>query len=318
MEHKTNCFLCENSAVRIDTDGDFIHIKCHICGDIFVTGSFYATEKCKNLSDKEKIALRYYFKTSTISRKSNPYYIEKLATYNFESIINSVPYPSSLLDKINSVLEYISIKTDFFGQKITISNNDYPLFFCRDEKELKEIISYLIQNNLLNLRNNIENQNLLKITTEGIKKIEELGKNTKSDQCFVAMWFDEETKKLWLEGIMPIVRKAGYKPLKIDELEHIDNIVSRIISEIRQSKFMIVDLTGYRGGVYFEAGFGFGLGLPVIYTCREDKLEEVHFDLKQQNIILWKDNELPKFKTKLINRIGAVVGLNEQKVKVKQ
>ena len=33
---------------------------------------------------------------------------------------------------------------------------------------------------------------------------------------------------------------------------------------------MVCDLTGYRGGVYFEAGFASGLGLPVIYTCRKD------------------------------------------------
>ena len=32
-------------------------------------------------------------------------------------------------------------------------------------------------------------------------------------------------------------------------------IPSEIISEIKRSKFMIADLTGYRGGVYYEAGF---------------------------------------------------------------
>jgi len=37
---------------------------------------------------------------------------------------------------------------------------------------------------------------------------------------------------------------------------------------------MICDLTGYRGGVYFEAGFAYGLGLEVIYTCRKDWTKE--------------------------------------------
>jgi len=37
---------------------------------------------------------------------------------------------------------------------------------------------------------------------------------------------------------------------------------------------MVCDLTGYRGGIYFEAGFAYGLGLDVIYTCREDWCKE--------------------------------------------
>ena len=40
--------------------------------------------------------------------------------------------------------------------------------------------------------------------------------------------------------------------------------------QIRKSKFLIADFTGQRGGVYYEAGFAYGLGLPVIWTCRKD------------------------------------------------
>ncbi len=98
---------------------------------------------------------------------------------------------------------------------------------------------------------------------------------------------------------------------------------------------MVCDLTGYRGGVYFEAGFAYGLGLDVIYTCRKDwskerKLKDkegkivkelydndgkpikvlkegVHFDLAHRNRIQWEMKDLGKFKTELENRIKAVI-----------
>ena len=99
---------------------------------------------------------------------------------------------------------------------------------------------------------------------------------------------------------------------------------------------MVCDLTGYRGGVYFEAGFAYGLGLDVIYTCREDwtreeillnapngdkvktlfdkngkeisvKKEGVHFDLSHRNRITWEPDKLDDFKNALENRIKAVV-----------
>ena len=45
------------------------------------------------------------------------------------------------------------------------------------------------------------------------------------------------------------------------------------------------------GGVYFEAGFALGLGLPVIWTVKETGLEHLHFDTRQYNHIGWKDPE---------------------------
>jgi nucleoside 2-deoxyribosyltransferase len=61
-----------------------------------------------------------------------------------------------------------------------------------------------------------------------------------------------------------------YRALKIDDWEHTNDINDELIAQIRRSKFMVCDFTGYRGGVYFEAGFAYGLGMEVIYTCRKD------------------------------------------------
>ena len=37
--------------------------------------------------------------------------------------------------------------------------------------------------------------------------------------------------------------------------------------------------------VYFEVGFTKGLGIPVIWTCREDDFDDLLFDTKQYNHI---------------------------------
>ena len=64
--------------------------------------------------------------------------------------------------------------------------------------------------------------------------------------------------------------------------------------------------TGARGGVYYEAGFAHGLGIPVIFTCRNESLDKVHFDTRQYNHIVWTDPA--KLRTDLRNRIAAVIG----------
>ncbi|MBZ0167218.1 MAG: nucleoside 2-deoxyribosyltransferase, partial [Candidatus Omnitrophica bacterium] len=58
-------------------------------------------------------------------------------------------------------------------------------------------------------------------------------------------------------------------------------------------------------GVYFEAGFAYGLGIPVIWCCREDNIKKLHFDTRQYNHLLWSNAK--ELKNKLISRIKATI-----------
>jgi nucleoside 2-deoxyribosyltransferase len=107
------------------------------------------------------------------------------------------------------------------------------------------------------------------------------------------------------KGIAPALEQAGYQPTRIDLQEHNDKIDDRIIAEIRRCGLLIADFTGQRGGVYFEAGFAMGLGLPVIWTCRSDDVGDLHFDTRQYNHIVWDDPQ--DLKNKLLNRILATL-----------
>lgn len=83
-----------------------------------------------------------------------------------------------------------------------------------------------------------------------------------------------------------------------------------MIAEIRRSRFLVADFThgaeGARGGVYYEAGFAQGLGLPVIFTVREDMIGAVHFDTRQYPHVLWKTPG--DLRTQLTSRIAATIG----------
>ena len=117
-------------------------------------------------------------------------------------------------------------------------------------------------------------------------------------------------RDVWEHGFDPAIREAGYEPVRIDQKEHVNKIDDEIISEIRRSRFVVADFThghsGARGGVYYEAGFAHGLNIPVIFSCREDVLQRVHFDTRQYNHLVWKTAQ--ELRSKLVNRIAAVIG----------
>ena len=130
-------------------------------------------------------------------------------------------------------------------------------------------------------------------------------------QAFVAMWFDPRMKKVYSRGIEPAIRDTGYEPVRIDRKEFLGKVDDEIVAELRKSRFVVADFTtskkaGARGGVYYEAGFAQGLGIDVIYTCRQDRMKAVHFDTNHFNHITWKK---PKdLREQLQHRIEATLG----------
>ena len=92
----------------------------------------------------------------------------------------------------------------------------------------------------------------------------------------------------------------------ISKKEHANKIDDEIVAEIRRSAFLVADFTEHRQNVYFETGFAIGLGLQVIWTCRKDHIEELHFDIRQYNCIDWEtERDLAQ---RLQQRIEAMFG----------
>lgn len=81
-------------------------------------------------------------------------------------------------------------------------------------------------------------------------------------------------------------------------------IDDRILAEIRASSILIADYTLHRHGVYYETGFAQGLGLPIIWTCRKDDINSLHFDVRQWPMLDW---EIPaELEAKVRDRIRAL------------
>lgn len=149
------------------------------------------------------------------------------------------------------------------------------------------------------------------VRPKGYMRYEELRtRGARADQAFVAMWFDASMNNAFGEGIAEGVRRAGYVAVRVDALGHNEKVDDRIIAEIRKSRFVVVDFTGQRQSVYFEAGFALGLNLPVIWTCRQDDIENLRFDTRQYNCIGWESAE--DLATRLHRRIEAILGRGPQ------
>ena len=211
-----------------------------------------------------------------------------------------------LADRANSVGE----TTEINWEPSRVFETDLSAMAWSESTNLEEVnyfLRFLVERNWVSNPGQISYQ----VTVDGHGRISDQAANVDSSQAFVAMCpFNDEVMQAFEKGIRPAVETAGYKPMRIDRKPDVEKIDDEIIAEIRRSRFLVADFThgkdGARGGVYYEAGFAHGLGIPVICTCRHDLVNELHFDTRQYHHTVWKSHE--DLRDALKNRILAIVG----------
>lgn len=136
--------------------------------------------------------------------------------------------------------------------------------------------------------------------------IEEQNRGKDSRNVFIAMSFGIEDKSKVREAIISACKEHGFNASTVDQENYLGKITDRIYAMIKESAFIVSDYCSNNHGVYFESGYAEGLGKKVIYTVRAGKdLEELHFDTKQTNYIIWSSYE--ELKEKISDRIRATI-----------
>lgn len=240
-------------------------------------------------------------------------------------------FPETTIAKLDALLKAYaeSIKGDYLGQITPSQPYLVAEIAAGNMSELNGLTNLLQQLDYID-------QNLV-ITAKGWIHLDEIRKSeVLSDSVFVAMWFDDVTIN-YRKAVIFAIESCGFEPIVIDRQDYNDFIMNQVISQIRQSRFIVADFTcrseiekenkilnGVRAGVYWEAGMAYGLGRPVIHTCEDnvDSRNRLHFDVRQYNTIFWKEDNLgikirsldqrienPNFVEQLAIRIRNTIGL---------
>jgi len=215
--------------------------------------------------------------------------------------------PKTLNDHLIHLMEVIKKQADDFGKDI--DSFDLRQLYMRDRSEIEFFMKYAKDLSYITYIDVSTGANKsyrsVKILPNGwvfIGKME-IGIE-KRNQIFIAMWFNTTMDRAQ-EVISESIRELGFSPMRIDNKEHNNDVSSEILYEIRNSKCIIADVTGQRSGVYFESGYALGLKIPVIWSCREDDMKNIHFDTRQYNHVIWKNEE--DLKERLKKRIRSTL-----------
>lgn len=307
------CPIC-NEPAKVSTITRYVNEKgyleclytCPHCGS-YILPNMSLLSVVFGPSDNLFFLSCYLFENREFHDKYNPLRLDMNMLESISKIVHL-----TVDDKIEKLLTYINNHSSYFGEIVRLSSE---VIYSRNGDELRNLLNGLTEQGFVDDRFSTDGCPAATMKIKGIEHIKKKSKEEKKDSCFVAMWFNEELNKVYDQCIVPACHDAGYEPVRVDRENYNGDITDRIISQIRTTAFTIADMSGYRGGVYYEAGFARGLGKEVILTCMEEWFDgdpsenkKVHFDINHLNIIVWKPDELNVFKTALTDRIVATMG----------
>lgn len=292
------CEVCtKEQAKTFPSNFDGVHQSCPRCGDFRLSGT--AGSILRRGAGLSKRALL----SGWVREQNNSGSIPMITTEVLDNVFQR-PLPS-VAQRAFSLLKEAEKGLDALGQSFNINE---PRFLAASYSADVNDVVYLVRT--LKDQGIMDFQTLdgaCEILPKGYMKLDELrGPQSASAQGFIAMWFDPELNDAYEKGLQPGVLRAGYDPLRIDRVEHVNRIDDEIIRQINASRFVVADFTGHRGGVYFEAGYALGKEIPVFWTCRKSDMSNLHFDIRQFNCIDWESPD--SLAERLATRIEAVLG----------
>lgn len=319
-----SCPVCKLDSAQVWSEPDGVRVRCARCGSFSMTGTMVSTA----VKDKDRFIVSAYLRGREL-RKMPPLTINSRTavplqnktpggSFNigWETIV-SQEFPKSISERIDQALCNFSKMAAPGKWSPCFGESDWVTAYAEDEESWEYVLKQLKEDGFIELRDLLAPRGMLengfRLTPKGWNRVADMERGTAAllyKQAFVAMWFDQSMSQAWESGFkLGIEDEMGIKAVRVDLKEHNEKICDVIVAEILKSSFLVADFTGNRGGVYFEAGFAKGLGIPVIFTCQKGKWEkQLHFDTRQYNHIIWEDPE--DLKNKLKNRIRATISIS--------
>lgn len=299
------CVICklEDRSVEQGSGADGYSVKCPRCGKYSISGTAYAVAQAQDSDFRLSAWIRSHEMMGSVP---------SLNSYTFQDAVVGLPR-QGVSQRQTAFLQALEARSQFAGAWVHIvPEYDFTLAMCERVEELNFLVRALLQRNLVVLKGDVDPSSdfswELSITALGWTFLEERARtNLGSVQCFVAMSFSDAMRSAWTQAISPAVSSAGWQPYRVDSHPHNERIDAKIVAEIRASRFLVVDVTEQKTGVYFEAGLAQGIGIPVIWSVRSDDLGNVHFDTRQFHHIVWHDEQ--QLQEQLQDSIAAIIGI---------
>lgn len=130
--------------------------------------------------------------------------------------------------------------------------------------------------------------------------------------CFVIQPFDSgKFDKRFQDTYKPAIEAAGLEAYRVDQDPGVQIPIESIEKGIRQAAVCLADITENNPNVWYELGFAYAAGKPVVMVCSEERAGNKYpFDIQHRSIIPYQadaPSDFDKLRASLTAKIAAIV-----------
>ena len=130
--------------------------------------------------------------------------------------------------------------------------------------------------------------------------------------CFVIQPFDKgRFDKRYIQVFVPAITAAGLEPYRVDKDVQSDIPIDSIEEGIRAAAVCLADITTDNPNVWYELGFAFACGTPVVMVCAAEREGKKYpFDIQHRTITSYTSDAPEDFRNlqeNITSRLAALV-----------
>jgi nucleoside 2-deoxyribosyltransferase len=135
--------------------------------------------------------------------------------------------------------------------------------------------------------------------------------------CFVIQPFTDVYNKRFDDLYKPAIESAGMTAYRVDQDTSATVLVEAIERNIKQAAVCLADITEDNPNVWYELGFAFAAGRPVVMACSDERSrmgKAFPFDIRHRAIVTYKtesSRDFLTFKENLATRLKAMLEQGE-------
>lgn len=287
---KNICPICKRSCKNIPfSNRDAVTVECPTCGIYYITRSAFLS--LGNLSVFQQRALAHWLYKKSLGYK-NPVF---LTSDILGKILPELKLPSAD-EQFNNLIQFLGTSAITPEAIITIPPDAVSAIFGTNGMEgANYVMNHLKDKGIIYIseRTTIVR---LQLTPDGWERFGKL-RTAEHDGTLVFMameYGNAMTDSAYKEFFKKAVADTGFDLKILDEGLKAGLIDDQLRVRIRQSKFILCDLSSDNHGAYWEAGYAEGLGKHVIYLCEKSKWKDyqTHFDTNHQTTVMWSPDTI--------------------------
>jgi nucleoside 2-deoxyribosyltransferase len=113
----------------------------------------------------------------------------------------------------------------------------------------------------------------------------------------------------------PAISEAGLEPYRVDQDPSVTIPIDDIENHIREAEICLADISTNNPNVWYEVGYAFANGKPVVLICAEPRTEAFPFDVRHRQIITYatqSSSDFEKLKKDVMAKLKAQLKKTEK------